>query len=374
MTWEWDKAIRSSAHPLLFAGLYKTLAWVHLDTPAIIVIGPRLLQAVLAAVCDVFVYKLAHQLWSSRVYAGVAYVLHLSFWFSLYCMTRTLSNTMETVLTTVGIHFWLAARRHFRFSTLGFALGVISCFIRPTAIFMWLPMATIHIFTSSTGPLCSIILQFLPTGAILMIMSILCDFLFYGKVVFVQYNFLHFNVFEGVANFYGTHPWHWYFTQGIVVVWLSWTPVVLYTFYGVLHKAKDKFLKGRTKSKRILFAVKKMLTLNHHIWMLFLIVFEVVAHSFLGHKEFRFILPILPLTAVLMAPSVHGLWVSRYKFLKAVCAGMLLSNLVTAGYFCLVHQRGTLDAVGFLRQEFDRSKPSGSVLFLMPCHHSPFYR
>jgi hypothetical protein len=58
--------------------------------------------------------------------------------------------------------------------------------------------------------------------------------------VFVQYNFLHFNVFEGVANFYGTHPWHWYFTQGIVVVWLSWTPVVLYTFYGVLHKAKDK--------------------------------------------------------------------------------------------------------------------------------------
>ena len=27
--------------------------------------------------------------------------------------------------------------------------------------------------------------------------------------VFVQYNFLHFNVFEGVAGFYGTHPWHW---------------------------------------------------------------------------------------------------------------------------------------------------------------------
>lgn len=35
---------------------------------------------------------------------------------------------------------------------------------------------------------------------------------------FVQWNFLKFNVLHNVAEFYGTHPWHWYFTQGFVVV------------------------------------------------------------------------------------------------------------------------------------------------------------
>ena len=32
MTWEWDKAIRSSVHPLLFAGCYRVLSLFGLDS------------------------------------------------------------------------------------------------------------------------------------------------------------------------------------------------------------------------------------------------------------------------------------------------------------------------------------------------------
>lgn len=34
----------------------------------------------------------------------------------------------------------------------------------------------------------------------------------------VQFNFLKFNIFYSVADFYGSHPWHWYITQGFAVV------------------------------------------------------------------------------------------------------------------------------------------------------------
>lgn len=34
----------------------------------------------------------------------------------------------------------------------------------------------------------------------------------------VQFNFLKLNIFHGVADFYGSHPWHWYFSQGFAVV------------------------------------------------------------------------------------------------------------------------------------------------------------
>lgn len=44
----------------------------------------------------------------------------------------------------------------------------------------------------------------------------------------VQYNFLKFNVFHNVAEFYGSHPWHWYFTQGFVVVIGPHLPFFLY--------------------------------------------------------------------------------------------------------------------------------------------------
>lgn len=36
--------------------------------------------------------------------------------------------------------------------------------------------------------------------------------------VLVQLNFLKFNVLQNLGTFYGSHPWHWYFTQGLPVV------------------------------------------------------------------------------------------------------------------------------------------------------------
>ncbi|POI26917.1 hypothetical protein CIB84_009334, partial [Bambusicola thoracicus] len=48
--------------------------------------------------------------------------------------------------------------------------------------------------------------------------SLIIDRVFFGEWVLVQLNFLKFNVLQNLGTFYGSHPWHWYFTQGLPVI------------------------------------------------------------------------------------------------------------------------------------------------------------
>jgi phosphatidylinositol glycan class B len=54
-------------------------------------------------------------------------------------------------------------------------------------------------------------------------LSSVIDWIFYGKIVNVYYNFLEFNFLNDMGSFYGSHPWHWYFSQGLIVILASHT-------------------------------------------------------------------------------------------------------------------------------------------------------
>jgi len=51
-----------------------------------------------------------------------------------------------------------------------------------------------------------------------LLLSLVIDWICYGKLVNVYYNFLEFNFLADLGSFYGTHPWHWYLSQGLVVL------------------------------------------------------------------------------------------------------------------------------------------------------------
>jgi phosphatidylinositol glycan class B len=61
LTWEWREKIRSFAHPLVLASVYKLLELLRLDDTSVLVAVPRYLQATLAAIADVATYTLAKQ-------------------------------------------------------------------------------------------------------------------------------------------------------------------------------------------------------------------------------------------------------------------------------------------------------------------------
>jgi len=66
---------------------------------------------------------------------------------------------------------------------------------------------------------------------------------------------------------------------------------------------------------------------------------------------------------------------SNSSLKSAVLICLIVVNLPIALYTCLIHQRGVVDVTAFLHKE--AQKPSSdkmSVLFLMPCHSTPYYR
>jgi len=61
-----------------------------------------------------------------------------------------------------------------------------------------------------------------------MLLSLVVDWICYGKLVNVYYNFLEFNFLSDLGSVYGTHPWHWYLSQGLVVLLGSHIVPLLY--------------------------------------------------------------------------------------------------------------------------------------------------
>lgn len=95
--------------------------------------------------------------------------------------------------------------------------------------------------------------------------------------------------------------------------------------------------------------------------------------SLIEHKEFRFLLPIVPL---FMCIAGHGLQeLSKlFKWKQTILLLItLLMNIFPVTYFSVIHQRGVLDVVKYLRHEIETRKDI-DVLYLMPCHSTPYYR
>jgi phosphatidylinositol glycan class B len=90
-------------------------------------------------------------------------------------------------------------------------------------------------------------------------LSCLLDRLMYGSWVIVPLNFLKFNFLSSGGDYYGTHKWHWYFSQGLTVMLFTFLPFSI---------------AGSIKSK---------------CWKLSgLIAWVLIVYSIQGHKEFRY--------------------------------------------------------------------------------------
>lgn len=66
ITWEWENHLRSSLHPAIFAAVYRAASWLayvcglKLSTRAdLLLVAPKVLQALFAALLDWYTWKLA---------------------------------------------------------------------------------------------------------------------------------------------------------------------------------------------------------------------------------------------------------------------------------------------------------------------------
>ncbi len=94
-------------------------------------------------------------------------------------------------------------------------------------------------------------------------------------------SFLHKNIVLNLSIFYGDNAWHFYLTQGLPVLCTTWLPA---TLFGLITAMQTPLECGaRTNA-----GDSARRSLAKLVWL------TVGLYSLLGHKEFRFLQPLLP--------------------------------------------------------------------------------
>jgi len=328
LTWEWDKAIRSSIHPSIFITIFKLLSVFHLDFQWLVILLPKLMTGILTAISDYSAYTLVKRKEGSSCAAWFMLLLQTN-WFSLYSGSRTLINTLETSLFCLGLFVFP--------KPMFLSITSLSVMLRPTIAVPWLPICLTYLLSilRSRGLIRVIQLCILPIITIITVL--LLDTMFYGFWTVTPYNFFQVNILHNLGQFYGTHPSYWYLTHALIPIL---GPVIVPSVLGL------------TQSPTTLVILP--------------IFFTITFLSILPHKEMRFLQPIVPLLLYSAAKYMSSRTNRAPSSAWVVC--MSLINIPIAMYLSLIHQRGTVDVSIWLGKSGLKS-----AMFLMPCHSTPLY-
>ncbi|KHO00742.1 GPI mannosyltransferase [Metarhizium album ARSEF 1941] len=410
---EWQHQLRSSLHPAMFSGAYLVADWASRLIPegnmlrsAIVIASPKALQAVIAGLGDWYTWQLAVTIFGPDSNASFfALFLQLFSAWQWYCSTRTFSNSLETTLTVMALYYWpwplfaappsstkenpkpaniLGSICRLRLSLSLAALAVV---LRPTNLLIWATisaMALTRVSLEGPSPLTKSVILLLAReaflcGSLMLAISVVSDYLYFGFWTFPPYNWLNFNISKSLAVFYGRNPWHYYLSQGIPLLCTTSLPFVLAGLYKPATLSTNASNALRVLSSAV-FAT-------------------VAALSLISHKEVRFIYPLLPILNIVAAPVAAAFFTSPPSS-KAVASRPRLRNkpylmaavgvnLVLAGYLSFLHQPAPLSVLSYLRKEYERIHPESVqlahrthqppaprdelfALFLMPCHSTPW--
>ena len=107
LTWEWTtpNPIRSYIHPLVFSVLFYILKILGLDSVDLIVLLPRLLHAIIAAISDMFILKFYSNTFGKkgRNWFISFYIFNYAL---LYFQSRTFINSLETSLGNIALYYY----------------------------------------------------------------------------------------------------------------------------------------------------------------------------------------------------------------------------------------------------------------------------
>lgn len=164
-----------------------------------------------------------------------------------------------------------------------------------------------------------------------------------------------------MSLFYGAAPWHYYLTQALPILTGTALPFVLHGCWQISNAS------GTSASRAVLG----------------LIAWTICIYSFTGHKEWRFIHPILPLTHVIASKTLVDGCKSMMKHSKdrqisrnwqlpirrryiAFLSLALFAIVYVSGF----HSRAQVEVIYYLRNLSPENIKS--VGFLMPCHSTPW--
>lgn len=189
------------------------------------------------------------------------------------------------------------------------------------------------------------------------------------RFAFPPLTFLTYNVLLPTSLFYGANAGHYYISQGLPVLLGFCLPWTVPAF-------------GRAAAGRLGPAARELAAL---------VAFTVGVYSCGGHKEWRFLHPVLPILHILTAMSLteastakpktdpeiriasgrRGASVS-HQWLSSVFSFLALAAIPPVVYLSVYHGAAQHSAIIYLRSAIPPASDGGSLGLLMPCHSTPW--
>ncbi|KAF8965276.1 glycosyltransferase family 22 protein [Flammula alnicola] len=403
LTWEWmlPQPIRSIAYPAVNVPIYWLLKVSGLAESGrlgdlLLIACPKILHGCLAACTDIYLGEISRVVLGSS-YASTAMFLSLTSFFHALALSRSLSNSLETSLTTIAFAYYpwdasskLSPQLIFNRPKLMkmIVFSALACMIRPTNAVIWVFLYA-NLFWAIRRHR-RIVFAFgkamFAIGLASVAFMFILDSLYYGKSTFTPLNFLRTNL-SSVSLFYGESPWHYYISQAIPILCTTALP---FTLHGIWSTTVSKTTHN-TPLRTILATVS---------WV-------VCVYSFAGHKEWRFLHPILPLLHIFAAKSLVDLSFRPLRPYKRGTSsnsrgttpraksnsrapsaihrrfdlpdiptrylGLLLATLPISLYIILFYCSGPISVLSYLRSIPKNELSNSTIGILMPCHSVPGY-
>ncbi|HPH83376.1 MAG TPA: hypothetical protein PL185_12420 [Flavobacteriales bacterium] len=283
LPWEFNAKIRPAIQPLIAYGIIKFLNLIQIQNPFIIAFILRLLSGLL---CWFVTSKLTLLLMNRfKTTQGKRLFILTNFflWFIPFLSVRFSSENFGSIslLFALIVLFNISEKSNsfLKYIVFGLLLG-LSFFFRFQMGFAILGIAAWLILIRRLE-LQKLLLIFVG-GITSITLGTYIDYWFYGEWVCTPYNYFFSNIIQNKAAEFGTEP-IWFYFSSLFVSAIPPISITLFIFFfiGIKNNFKDLF-----------------------VWIL---VPFVIAHSLVGHKELRFLFPMLFAFVYLCALGVDHL-------------------------------------------------------------------
>jgi len=275
--------------------------------------------------------------------SNIHLLLSLFMWAVVYVHVRFSSENLSGLLLILGTAYLLKEKnvKHIAlgFFILGMAfearfqsgfyslgIGLYLLIQRQYSITQWL-WAAVSAFTAIG--LCSLL-----------------DCYYYQTWTFTPWNYFNLNIFHQVAASFGTEPWYWYLFQINEKLIPPFGFAILAGFLLCIWKPSNRMIG-------------------------FGLLFFLLGHSLVGHKEFRFLFPLayfMPLLCVMVYEQLGDLYAQKHpKLLPIVSKVFIAVNTVAL----LVVSLSPAHQLVLLLNAIDQNIPENSKVYFTEEH--PFY-
>ena len=278
LPWEFSAEIRPSLQIHFFGLFYKCLTALGVHDRFLIV-------SLLSTLTGIFVFGISNYLvidrFKNRTFLPNLLWINNFFWLIPYLRCRFSSEVIGAFFWILGVLLLqksLAKKTNKTDQVLLFLAGLsfsFSFYCRFQILFALVAVAVWFFLVHSKKPGKAVIicLGFLAGIAF----NIFLDKLYYGEWLFTPYRYFYANIIEGKANSFGTSPW-WTYLALLLVAAIPLASLALFAF----------FLKALTLYKNP-FALGTL--------------FFIIGHSIVGHKEERFMFPVILIMVYLAAEA-----------------------------------------------------------------------